>query len=141
MKLTVKTLFAKLVFLQLLYCGNPLFAQVESFDYASEDGTAIMLTKEIPVMDNLEITGDGEPIEQLYVVQLARFEQMPEAPEFFPKGSMLWVNPDHPKEKLLLAGFYKSLDEARVAASEWKLQSEQFQFAFARQTPFFIKYY
>ncbi|MEM7106298.1 MAG: hypothetical protein AAF502_24425 [Bacteroidota bacterium] len=141
MKLRNKILLTELLTLVILFCSSLVYGQVESFDYKSEDGGSMMLTKEIPVANNIEITGDGEVVEQMYVVQLARFEKMPEAPDFFPKGSMLWVNPDHPNEKLLLVGFYNTLEDARLAAEEWKVKSEQFQFAFARQQPFFIRYY
>ena len=42
-------------------------------------------------------------------------------------------------EKILLAGFYSSLEEAQSAAKKWKAQ-KQFKYAFARKDPFIIRY-
>ena len=81
---------------------------------------------------------DGIPT-KMYVVQLARFEEMHDLPKTFPKGTFLWANPDHKNEKLLLSGFYGSYQEAMEAANLWK-RHEQFANAFARYDPFLIRY-
>ncbi|MDX1908026.1 MAG: hypothetical protein SF053_13405 [Bacteroidia bacterium] len=98
-----------------------------------------MLTKEVPDREPPKIVGTGKPV-RLYVVQLARFEEMPFIPTQFPIGSFIWNNPDHPTEKMLLSGFYYSIEEANKAALEWKKKGIMFKDAFARTEPFMIRY-
>ena len=96
------------------------------------------LEKTISYQKNPEIRGDGLPT-KMYVVQLARFEDLAQIPSSFPKGTFLWVNPDHPQEKFLLTGYFGSLEEAKKAATTWKKRPE-FAGAFARSTPFIVMY-
>ncbi|MCB0835413.1 MAG: hypothetical protein KDD63_02930 [Bacteroidetes bacterium] len=110
---------------------------VEGFRVKDRSGN-YHLEKNVPYQKNPEIRGDGIPT-KMYVVQLARFEDLAHIPSTFPKGTFLWVSPDHPQEKLLLTGFYGTVEEAKQAALAWKKRPE-FKGAFARATPFLIKY-
>lgn len=112
--------------------------QVKEYSFQTKGGGAVVLSKEVPREENLRISGPGRPV-KMYVVQLARFEFMREIPNEFPKGTLLWVNPDHPNEKILLGGFYNSYEEAERAAVQWKKQ-RQFRKAFARELPFMVRY-
>ncbi|TAE50057.1 MAG: hypothetical protein EAZ89_12910 [Bacteroidetes bacterium] len=96
------------------------------------------LQKEVPDREPPKITGNGKPV-NLYVVQLARFEEMTTIPPSFPQGTFLWANPDHINEKLLLSGFYNSYQEAVAAAAVWK-KKYMFKDAFARTKPFITQY-
>lgn len=117
--------------------GQEQKGQVDAFSVRTRDGS-YHLQKEVPSMKNPVIRGDGMPT-KLFVVQLARFEDMIHVPPQFPKGTMLWVNPDIPNEKILLAGYYASYEEATEAAKDWKKRPE-FKGAFARKSPFVITY-
>lgn len=124
----------------LFFFFNPeLYGQVKEYDLTVKGGGGgIVLSKEIPIKPSPEIKGYGSPT-WLYVVQLARFEDLMKIPDKFPKGSILWVNPDHPREKILLSGFYNSFEEAKTAAQKFK-KIDQFKHAFARKDAFMIRY-
>lgn len=96
------------------------------------------LDKDIPIRPGHRVTGNGLPTE-LYVIQLARFETMDRFPNEFPKGTFLLSSPDHPDEKVLFAGYYASLAEARQAVADWK-KDPMFSGAFARPTPLIVRY-
>ena len=113
-------------------------AQVDAASGATRDGESIRFRKDVPVKVNPRIVGNGVPT-KLYVIQLARFEVMGTIPSKFPKGTFLYINPDHPKEKWLLVGFYDSYEDARVAAKEWK-KNPMFKGAYARSKPFMVRY-
>lgn len=97
-----------------------------------------LLRKEVPTQLNPPIKGSGKPT-YMYVVQLARFEELGKIPATFPKGTFLWVNPDIPTEMLLLSGFYNSYKEAIAGANTWK-KKPLFEAAFARKNPFMVRY-
>lgn len=126
------------VFAIWLGIGATYAQQVKETTF-NRDGSGVVLAKEIPVVRNLEITGDGTPQQMLYVVQLARFVDLPYIPEKFPKGCMLFISPDHPSEKLLLNGFYDSYEKAQQAAAKWK-KIPEFKGAFVRKSPLLIRY-
>ncbi len=115
-------------------------AQVYSTKDRGENGSYI-LTKSIPDRLPPEIRGSGVPV-GLYVVQIARFEEMSwdKVPSRLPKGTFLWINPDHSDEALLLAGFYNTFKDAENAAKEWKKRGKAFEKSFAREKPFFVEY-
>lgn len=113
-------------------------AQVSSASGAARDGSSIRRQKDIPVNPGPLIQGNGQPT-KLYVIQLARFESMNGIPSTFPKGTFLWVNPDHRSEMLLLAGFYDDPDKAYAASKQWKKKAE-FKKAFVRAKPFMVRY-
>lgn len=123
-----------------LFLGGVLSsqAQVTARKGALRDGGAVRLQKDIPVRLNPVIEGNGQPT-YLYVIQLARFENMKGIPSTFPKGTFLWVNPDHRSEMLLLTGFYEDRDKAYADAQVWKKKVE-FKGAFVRAKPFMIRY-
>ena len=114
------------------------YAQVRSQSTKPYTNDSYVLQKQVPDREPPAVRGDGLPT-PLFVVQLARFEEMRNYPERFPKGTMLWVNPDIPTEKFLLVGFYNSFLEASAAAREWK-KNKMFPGAFAIKEPFMIKY-
>ncbi len=128
----------------ILFFGLSFATQAQVVEYslvskgAGKTNNDVVLSKEIPIKGDREIKGTGTP-NPLYVVQLARFEFMREIPDKFPAGTFLWINPDHPSEKLLLSGFYESLKQAESAARDWKKQ-QQFRTAFAREKPFIVQY-
>ncbi len=128
-----------LIVLSLLLIGAlcSLQAQVKSYGGRTRAG-GFRLVKDVPQRTPPPIVGAGAPT-MLYVVQLARFEEMPSIPDQFPKGTLVWVNPDHPNEKLLLAGFYTSLQEAESAAEKWR-RNPIFDKAFVREQPFLVRY-
>ncbi len=115
-------------------------AQVKATKLRTKGGD-FLLSKEIPDRTKPEITGKGVPV-GLYVVQLARFEEMSwdDVPLRLPKGTFLWINPDHDEEALLLAGFFNTFDEAEKAAEKWKRKGKEFNEAFAREKPFMVEY-
>ena len=115
-------------------------AQVYSTKERGENGSYI-LTKSIPDRLPPEIMGKGIPVGR-YVVQLARFEEMSwdKVPTRLPKGTFLWINPDHSDEALLLAGFYNTYADAEKAAEQWKKKGKAFADSFAREKPFFVEY-
>lgn len=120
-----------------------LQAQVSSEKYSMKDGGkpgALIVKKVIVNEDGVRISGDGKPRAK-FVVQLARFESMNQdsLPEQFPKGTFLWISPDHPEETLLLAGFFDSFEEAKAATLDWR-KNKMFAKAFARTKPFLILY-
>lgn len=120
-----------------------LQAQVSSEKYSMNDGGApgAIILKKIPVSaDGVKISGEGKPRAK-FVVQLARFESMSQdsLPEQFPKGTFLWISPDHPEETMLLAGFFDSYEEAKAASLNWR-KNKMFTDAFARSKPFLILY-
>jgi len=112
--------------------------QVRALSTKPPAGQSYVLQKEVPDRTPPAVSGNGLPT-ALYVVQLARFEEMRNFPEKFPQGTMLWQNPDIPTEKFLLAGFYGSFAEASQAAREWK-KNKMFPGAFALKEPFMIRY-
>lgn len=114
-----------------------LQAQVTSYGGKTRAG-GFRLVKDVPSRTPPQVSGEGAPT-MLYVVQLARFEDMPSIPAQFPKGTLVWVNPDHANEKLLLAGFYTSLEEAEAAAVKWR-RNPTFAKAFVREQPFLVRY-
>ncbi|MEL6848957.1 MAG: hypothetical protein AAFP92_10585 [Bacteroidota bacterium] len=129
-----------------LFAASLLFAllpqeilaqQVKAYSYPSRGGTHF-IGKEVKKVINPKIEGAGVPT-QLFVVQLARFEEMASLPATFPKGTILWVNPDVPTEKILYSGFYESLADAKKAAVEWK-KIKEFKSAFARPMPWLVRY-
>ena len=115
-------------------------AQVKATKLRTRGGD-FLLSKEIPDRTKPEITGKGVPV-GLYVVQLARFEEMSwdDVPRRLPKGSFLWINPDHDEEALLLVGFFTTFKEAEQVAETWKKKGLEFQEAFAREKPFMVEY-
>ena len=132
----------KTIFLSFALCFLGLISVVQAqkikeYSTATRDG-GFYLQKEVPSERNPIIQGDGVPT-KLYVIQLARFEDMPRIPSSFPKGTFLWSNPDHPREKLLLVGYYDSLGNAEKAAAAWR-KNRTFSKAFVRQEPFIIRY-
>ena len=124
----------------LLFLIYGVQAQVYSTKERGENGSYI-LTKSIPDRLPPEIIGKGVPVGR-YVVQIARFEEMSwdKVPTRLPKGTFLWINPDHSDEALLLAGFYNTYADAEKAAEQWKKKGKAFAFAFAREKPFFVEY-
>ena len=120
------------------FCYQTALAQVQSESRKPYSSDTYVLQKQIPDREPPAVRGNGLPT-PLFVVQLARFEEMRNYPERFPKGTMLWVNPDIPTEKFLLVGFYNSFMEASQAAREWK-KNKMFPGAFAIKEPFMIKY-
>lgn len=101
-------------------------------------GQTIRLEKDIPKRLGPTITGTGLPTE-LYVIQLARFEDLDRFPPEFPEGTFLLSSPDHPEEKILFAGYYGSLEEAKKAVATWR-KNPMFESAFARKTPLIVRY-
>lgn len=133
-----KTFFSLLVLALLAFVPtSDLMAQVSS-TAAKTRGNSHRLIKDIPIRELPEVRGDGKPT-LLYVVQLARFEDMDYIPSTFPKGTFLWASADHPGEKILYAGYYASLEEARKAAVVYKKQ-KMFQGAFPVNMPFIVRY-
>ena len=132
-------LFTALLTACFLLTGIAVMAQpVSSYNTKTSTGTFV-LEKEVPQNPGaLPITGKGVPTE-LFVVQLARFEELPYIPETFPAGTMLWPNPDHQNEKLLLVGFYDTFEEASKAAAVWK-KKPMYKSAFPRRMPFIVRY-
>lgn len=132
--------------LSFVATGFPLLAQMDSIDHRKvmvKDGgeSRAVIMKSIPLAtDAVRITGTGKPREK-FVVQLARFESMSQQalPQEFPKGTFLWISPDHPEETILMSGFYDSYEDARLAAAKWR-QQEMFKKAFPRSKPFMIVY-
>jgi len=123
----------------MMLVGLPfVVAQVTDTTYVTDHGT-IRLVKEIPISRGITIVGDGRPSQEMFVIQLARFEGMDSIPPFLPKGTMLWINPDQVNEKFLITGFYGSYQEAELALYSWK-QFPEFQLAFVRSMPFLIRY-
>lgn len=119
--------------------GADLQAQVRAFN-GKTSSNSHRLVKDVPVAKNPQVRGDGRPT-SLYVVQLARFEDMEAIPSTFPKGTFLWNSHDHLNEKILFAGYYSSLAEARAAAEDWKkVNGKMFPGAFARPIPFIVRY-
>ena len=116
-----------------------LQAQVRSFT-GKTSSNSHRLVKDVPVAKNPQVRGDGRPT-SLYVVQLARFEDMESIPSTFPKGTFLWNSHDHLNEKILFAGYYSSLAEARASVEKWKkANGGMFPGAFARPIPFIVRY-
>ena len=114
-------------------------AQIETLIGEDETGTKYRVQTDIPIRTDLpRVGGQGLP-SYFYVVQLARFERMHQIPEQFPKGTFLWMNPDDPKEMILYAGFYGSLEDAKFEAKKWKA-NPMFPGAYAKPNPFLIKY-
>lgn len=137
MKVTV--IFKHIFFSLLILAALPsLQAQVDARSGQTRDGETVRRMKDIPVRVNPIITGDGTPT-YLYVIQLARFEDMEGIPSTFPKGTFLWVNPDYRSEMLLLSGFYEDRDKAYSDAQAWKKKAE-FKGAFVRAKPFMVRY-
>jgi hypothetical protein len=97
------------------------------------------VVKSVPDRNPPKIEGDALPT-RLYVVQLARFEEMYAVPPRFPKGTFIWANPDNKNEKMLYAGFYYSIEEATKAAAEWKKKGIEYKDAFARPEPWIVRY-
>jgi hypothetical protein len=128
-----------LLMAMFLFAGVAAVAQpVSSYNTKTSTGTHV-LEKEVPQNPGaLPITGKGVPTE-LFVVQLARFEELPYIPETFPAGTMLWPNPDHQNEKLLLVGFFDTFEDAQKAAVEWK-KKPMYKSAFPRKMPFIVRY-
>jgi hypothetical protein len=124
--------------LMLLFAAIPAFSQVEAVKGPTRDGSAMKLTKDVPIQKNPQINGTGQPT-YMYVVQLARFVDMDYIPSEFPKGTFLWVSPDHNSETLLLSGFFSTYEEASADVKNWKGKPE-FKAAFARKMPFLIRY-
>lgn len=132
-------IFKYILFSLLIVAAIPsLQAQVESRVGQTRDGETVRRMKDIPVRVNPIIQGDGSPT-YLYVIQLARFENMEGIPSTFPKGTFLWVNPDYRSEMLLLSGFYEDRDKAYSDAQVWKKKIE-FKGAFVRAKPFMVRY-
>ena len=129
-----------LVVMLLLGGFSTVEAQVKATKLRTQGGD-FLLSKEIPDRTKPEITGKGVPV-GLYVVQLARFEEMSwdDVPRRLPKGSFLWINPDHDEEALLLVGFFTTFEEAEKVAEKWKKKGPEFQEAFAREKPFMVEY-
>lgn len=129
--------------LGLLLLTLTLHAQVKEYSLTPKgriNTDEVIRSKGIPMAGDREIKGDGTP-RSLFVVQLARFEFMEGIPEKFPKGAFLWINPDLRSEKLLLAGFFESFEEAEAAAKKWKKKDgKMFATAFARPKPFMVIY-
>ncbi|MDX2245392.1 MAG: hypothetical protein SF052_01345 [Bacteroidia bacterium] len=117
--------------------GQEQKGQLDAFSVRTRDGS-YHLQKQVPSQINPIIRGDGIPT-KLFVVQLARFEDMAHIPSQFPEGTMLWQNPDIGNEKLLLAGFFSTYEDAVEAAKAWK-QRKEFAKAFARKDPFMVLY-
>ena len=138
-KIGMERFFKSFLFTFLLLVGGMTIqeasAQVRSQATKSD---SYVLQKQIPDRQPPAVRGTGLPT-PLFVVQLARFEEMRDYPAQFPKGTILWVNPDIPTEKFLLVGFYNSFQEASSAAREWK-KNKMFPGAFAIREPFMIKY-
>jgi hypothetical protein len=132
------TSFVMLFFLSLLFPLALNGQEVKEYSFQTKGGGAVVLQKEVPREEDPRVKGMGKPV-RLYVVQLARFEFMREIPQEFPKGTLLYVNPDHPSEKILLGGFYNSFEEAEKACLVWKKQ-RQFKKAFPRELPFIVRY-
>lgn len=130
----------KYIFLSLLIVAAipSLQAQVDARAGQTRDGGTMRRMKDIPIRINPIIQGDGTPT-YLYVIQLARFENMEGIPSTFPKGTFLWVNPDYRSEMLLLSGFYEDRDKAYADAQVWKKKKE-FKGAFVRAKPFMVRY-
>lgn len=133
-------LFTSIILGLFLFAINHAQGQVYSTKERGENGSYI-LTKSIPDRLPPEIRGKGVPIGR-YVVQIARFEEMSwdKVPLRLPKGTFLWINPDHADEALLLAGFYNTYADAEKAAEEWKKKGKAFEYSFAREKPFFVEY-
>ena len=132
----------KTTYFILALCIQMLFIEanaqrIKEYSTPTRDGS-FYLQKEVPSERNPIIQGEGKPT-KLYVIQLARFEDMPRIPSSFPKGTFLWISPDHPREKLLLVGYYDSLANAEKAAVAWR-KNPTFKKAFVRQAPFIIRY-
>lgn len=135
-----KTFISPLFICMLLAIAAPLqdaFGQVAT-SVGKTRADSYRLYKDVPVRKNMEVQGTGTPT-ALYVVQLARFEDMDYIPSTFPKGTILFINQDHSNEKFLYAGFYNSAAEASAAAKKWK-QNAMFKGAFPRALPFLVRY-
>jgi hypothetical protein len=130
------TLTGVLVFF-LLSLSTQAQGQVRS--EMKEDRSQFILKKAIPKgPDSLMLFQDGIP-QPYYVIQLARFERMEDIPELFPKGTTLWLNPDHRAEAILItSSFFTSFEEAQRVA--FQLREEGFPGAFARPKPFLVRY-
>ncbi|MEZ4826429.1 MAG: hypothetical protein R3C61_09060 [Bacteroidia bacterium] len=137
MKTKLFFLLVLAVFSTSVLFGQEQKGQVDAFSTRTRSGSFV-LQKEVPHQINPIIKGDGIPT-KLFVVQLARFEDMAHIPSQFPEGTMLWQNPDIGNEKLLLAGFFSTYEDAVTAAKAWK-QRKEFSKAFARKDPFMILY-
>ena len=120
----------------MLASSIELSAQIKERSGLTRDGESFRLEKEVPYRENPEIKGNGVPT-NLYVVQLARFEDLEEIPKTFPKGTYLWLSPDHPREKLLVSGFYETYAKANAAANQYK-KLKEYRGAFARL--FMVRY-
>lgn len=99
-----------------------------------------LLEKEVPKRPDYLVFDQNGSARPQFVIQLARFENIAAIPESFPKGSFLWLNPDHQNEALLLHGkFYSSFEKAQADALRIRGKG-LYPGAFARTKPFLVKY-
>ncbi len=136
-KQSLKLILLVLGTLLISFMPSQLDAQVTE-GKSETRGNTVRRVKDIPIREGVVVKGNGLPTE-LFVIQLARFEDMKRFPSEFPKGTFLLSSPDHPDEKILFAGYFGTFEEAKKAAAGYR-KTAMFSGAFARPTPLVVRY-